>query len=433
MTPIKRGISFILEKRLSKKDTPKSQATMRLRCAVTWNGVRVREYLGYLINPDKWNAESQRCEARSVHDKTPARVINNDIDEFEAKVDAVFLKFEERDIMPTKEMMLAELKPTETSENADMPAKGSLLTAFDSYMKECAALGLWSPKTETMRFSLRAALKKMGAGMSLEQFDNLGVAGIVAYYASLPDIRKGEGVTNDTIKKNLSAIKTFLRWAMDRGLISESRILKQKVKLKSNKIPVVFLEWDEVMRLLAMDFGKNGKTLDDARDVFCFCCFTSLRYSDVKRLRWADVGTDAISVTTQKTSDSITIELNQYSRAILERRKQVPSDDGLVFHVPSAPKYNAKIKRMCRMCGIDSPISIVYYKGNQRIDVVRPKYEVVGSHTARRTFICNALSLGIAPNIVMKWTGHSDYNAMRPYIDIADTAKRNAMAAFDKG
>jgi integrase len=56
----------------------------------------------------------------------------------------------------------------------------------------------------------------------------------------------------------------------------------------------------------------------------------------------------------------------------------------------------------------------------------------LSTHTARRTFIRNALSLGIPANVVMKWTGHSDYKAMKPYIDIADDIKANAMSKFNQ-
>ena len=49
-----------------------------------------------------------------------------------------------------------------------------------------------------------------------------------------------------------------------------------------------------------------------------------------------------------------------------------------------------------------------------RLSSLQPKWEHAGTHTGRRTFIVNALSLGITPNIVMKWTGHSDYKAMKP-------------------
>ena len=46
--------------------------------------------------------------------------------------------------------------------------------------------------------------------------------------------------------------------------------------------------------------------------------------------------------------------------------------------------------------------------------------------------ICNALALGIPAQVVMKWTGHSDYKAMKPYIDIADDVKANAMSKFNQ-
>ena len=49
------------------------------------------------------------------------------------------------------------------------------------------------------------------------------------------------------------------------------------------------------------------------------------------------------------------------------------------------------------------------------------------SRSGRKTFIVQALSRGIPPNIVMKWTGHSDYKAMKPYIDITGSIKASAM------
>ena len=74
---------------------------------------------------------------------------------------------------------------------------------------------------------------------------------------------------------------------------------------------------------------------------------------------------------------------------------------------------------------------VTTYKGNQRIDEVKRKWELVGTHTGRKTFIVNALSLGVAPNVVMKWTGHSDYKAMKPYIDIVDSVKADSMMKFN--
>ncbi len=92
---------------------------------------------------------------------------------------------------------------------------------------------------------------------------------------------------------------------------------------------------------------------------------------------------------------------------------------------------NRDIKELCKLADINDEIRITTYKGNVRTDVIRPKWELVGTHTGRRTFIVNALSLGITPNIVMKWTGHSDYKSMKPYIDIVDSIKAESMTKFN--
>ena len=56
---------------------------------------------------------------------------------------------------------------------------------------------------------------------------------------------------------------------------------------------------------------------------------------------------------------------------------------------------------------------------------------MVGTHTARRTFICIALADGVTPETVMKITGHSNYKSMQPYIDVTDSAKKRAVNIFN--
>ena len=102
-----------------------------------------------------------------------------------------------------------------------------------------------------------------------------------------------------------------------------------------------------------------------------------------------------------------------------------------MFPIITNQKFNTYLKELAQIAEIDEPVRETYYKGNERIDIVTPKYALLGSHTGRRTFICNALALGIPPQVVMKWTGHSDYKAMKPYIDIADDIKAAAMTRFD--
>ena len=82
--------------------------------------------------------------------------------------------------------------------------------------------------------------------------------------------------------------------------------------------------------------------------------------------------------------------------------------------------------------GFNEPVKFTYFQSGSRVEEVHPKYEVLTTHAARRTFVCTALALGIPANVVMKITGHSDYSAMKPYIEIAEEEKKKAMLKFDE-
>lgn len=82
--------------------------------------------------------------------------------------------------------------------------------------------------------------------------------------------------------------------------------------------------------------------------------------------------------------------------------------------------------------GINTPVKYTFFRGNKRIERVYPKYQVIGTQAGRRTFICTALACGIPPNVIMKWTGHSIYKAMKPYIDIAGSTTARYMKRFDQ-
>ena len=62
------------------------------------------------------------------------------------------------------------------------------------------------------------------------------------------------------------------------------------------------------------------------------------------------------------------------------------------------------LKELGELAEINEPVRETYYKGNERIDEVTPKYALLSTHAGRKTFICNALALGIPAPVVMKWT-----------------------------
>ena len=425
---IKRNIIFTLESR--KKDGVLIVENVPIRMRVNFASKRIEFTIGYRIDAEKWDTDKQRVRNGCTNKlKQSASEINASLLGYYTEVQEIFKKFEVEEIMPTPEQIkeafnalhkpIEEVKPRKSTPNA-------FYKVFDEFVRDCGRQNDWTDSTYEKFAAVKNHLMNFRDGLTFDFFDEKGLNDYVTYLRDVKEMR------NSTIGKQLSFLKWFLRWAFKKGLHQNNAYDSYKPKLKSTQKKIIFLTWEELNKLREFEIPAAKQALDRVRDVFLFQCFTGLRYSDVFNLRRSDIKGDHIEVTTVKTSDSLIIELNKHSKAILDKYKDVSFEDDKVLPVITNQKMNDYLKELAELAGIDEPVRQTYYRGNERIDEVTPKYALLGTHAGRRTFICNALALGIPPQVVMKWTGHSDYKAMKPYIDIADDIKANAMSKFNQ-
>ena len=271
----------------------------------------------------------------------------------------------------------------------------------------------------------RVKLKKKKFELTFSYFDEEGLLNFVEFLSKVKKMK------NTSIDKQLDFLRWFFRWSLAKRFHDVNDFETFRPKLKKTHNRVVFLTRDELEKLKNYVAPEDRKNLERVRDVFLFQCCTGLRYSDVFNLRRCDVHEDHIDVTTIKTNDSLRIELNEESKSILDRYKNITFEKDKALPVISNQKMNDSLHDLCKLAGINEMVRKTYFRGKERIDEVKSKWELVGTHTGRRTFICHALSMGIPPEIVMKWTGHSDYKAMKPYIDVVDEIKAESMKKFD--
>ena len=425
---IKRNIIFTLESR--KKDGVLIVENVPIRMRVNFASKRIEFTTGYRIDAAKWDSDKQRVRNGCTNKlKQSASEINASLLGYYTEVQEIFKKFEVEEIMPTPEQIkeafnalhkpIEEVKQRKSTPNA-------FYKAFDEFVRDCGRQNDWTDSTYEKFAAVKNHLMNFRDGLTFDFFDEKGLNDYVTYLRDVKEMR------NSTIGKQLSFLKWFLRWAFKKGLHQNNAYDSYKPKLKNTQKKIIFLTWEELNKLREFEIPAAKQALDRVRDVFLFQCFTGLRYSDVFNLRRSDIKGDHIEVTTVKTSDSLIIELNKHSKAILDKYKDVAFEDDKVLPVITNQKMNDYLKELAELAGIDEPVRQTYYRGNERIDEVTPKYALLGTHAGRRTFICNALALGIPPQVVMKWTGHSDYKAMKPYIDIADDIKANAMSKFNQ-
>lgn len=423
---IKRNIIFTPENRKKAGTLVTENVPVRMR--LVYGGKRIDFSTGIRIDARKWDNAKQRAKNGCTNKlKQSSTEINAELSKYYSDIQNIFKEYEINDILPTPEQIKRLFrKKTKRDVSEHDSTEINLQQAIDLFIKECGRQNNWTEATFEKFHAVKNHFDGFNLQLGFEDFDENGLSDYVIY------LQEEKKMRNSTVHKQLGYLKWFLRWAMKKGFHNNNAFLTFKPKLKQTQKKVIFLSWDELNKLKDFKIPPTKKYLEQVKDVFLFCCFTGLRYSDVYNLKHSDVKENHIEITTVKTSDSLIIELNKYSRAILNKYSKVVFKNDKVLPVISNQKMNDYLKELAELAEINESVRETYYKGNKRIDEVKPKFELISTHAARRTFICNALALGIQPQVIMKWTGHSDYKSMKPYIDISDDIKKGAMNKFNE-
>jgi len=227
------------------------------------------------------------------------------------------------------------------------------------------------------------------------------------------------GQTNNTVGTNISRLKYFLKWSSKMGYNKFTDYKEKEFKAIESETEMTYLTEDELYKLYELPLTTNSR-LYNVRESFCFGCFTGLRFSDIAKVREDNIMDDEIHLTIQKTREIHRVPLNDFAKEILERNEyRLP--------VVSNQKSNDYIKELCERAEINDKIKMIRFKGAVRIEVVESKFNLITTHTARRTFVTLSLEKGMRAESVMAITGHKSYKNFKKYIKLTDKVKKIEM------
>lgn len=296
--------------------------------------------------------------------------------------------------------------------------KKSFFDVYELFIEERKQLNKVSPsaieKDERIKEMLKTFMKETGYSIS---FNGMNKQFYIRFAKYCREERKVK-LKNNTLGKYFGFLKTFLRWALE-NRYHNNEDFKKWENISSDTYEVA-LSSKELEEMFNLDYSKN-KRLEKVRDVFVFGCTTGMRYSDYSKIDRSKVEGDHIIVNTRKGKDYITIPLNKYSRSILEKYD---------FELPliSPQKFREYIKEVAEDAKMTQQVTKVSFIGSERTEAKFYKYQLVSSHTARRTFITLSLEKGMRPEIVMNITGHKDYKSFQKYIKLSQRVKADEMS-----
>ena len=214
--------------------------------------------------------------------------------------------------------------------------------------------------------------------------------------------------------KNIKTLKVFMNAAVRKGLTTNLTFRDTDFVVLRETADSVYLSLDELNAIWQMDLSSDP-TKERARDLFLIGCFTGLRVSDFNTLKPSSFrildSVKIIVVKPQKTSRIVAIPLHPIVEAILTKYNGIPKR---MFD----QKINQNIKAVVRLTGINKPTETTSTIGGIEVTKQQPKYELISTHTARRSFCTNAYLTGMDSLDIMAISGHKTEKDFLKYIKV---------------
>lgn len=343
---------------------------------------------GLKVRPEDWDAVKKRMKRSSDYH----RIENEILSQWEASAlkNVNMVQMGGGDIHDIKNAILLDM-----GRDSDVKDR----TLFMPYYLR------WSTTTTTRRMANRGMLYSYNLFKeylgkrepSFSDITNRLIEGYIEWMAA-------RGLNPNTRGNHVKRIKTVMREAYDEGLHDNNDF--KKFRKEQERVQNIYLTDDEIAAIEDLSLvGLKAKV----RDIFIVACHTALRFSDCIRLRPEDVRDGVIYQKQLKTNEDVVIPCHPKVMEVLMRYDGMPK--------VSQQKVNSIIKDVCREAGIKDIIGIRRHA--QREAQYCEKWELVTTHTARRSAATNMYKAGIPVMAIMKITGHTTQRIFMEYIKVS--------------
>lgn len=404
-------VKFYLKDNQAKKKTP-------IQVIFNYENQKVKMATGLYILPKYWSKKDQR--SRQLMEFPEGSKINEKIEEWVRVILDVNRQFIEVGQIPDVD----SFKEAVHTSGETIQQKRTPLTFWGMYdkfvqVKRKEAVKDLVGYDKTLRKHLLATEKLYGRGLSInalktkeggfvELFDD--------YMMNTALNAQGEpGFSLNTIGKQHKCLKTFLNWLFDNDYYPSFSLKHLPTHMED--IEAVYLNEDEVDRLESLII-ENPKE-KAVRDLFLIACETGLRYSDFSRIKKEMIVDGQLRVNPKKgqglnRTQRLIIPISERVRVILQQYN---------YELPTFPAYrvsefNKIIRKSCKEAEIDSPRIILKRHQGNVTEIIKPKYEMVSSHTGRRTFCTLKFLKGMPSVAIMKFSGHKTERSFMKYLKL---------------
>lgn len=358
-----------------------------------------------------WNKDTQK--ARELMEFQRAKAINKKIDRCKKLVESYYEEKSAVDAVELREKLDVFLgKKKELKEDArfttyfklylDANTSKSNINAYETTYKAVCELMPGSVEIGEVDYTYLEKFQKLFQARKIKRYKNEDRFPSLNY--SSLQIKNIKAVLHDFQKKGVTISDT-----VDDYTKSEE------------EADSIYLSMQEIEKLHKLELSKR---LAKARDIFLVGCCTAMRISDYKSLSKDNIRDGMIYKATKKTGERVVVPIHPIAKEILERYD---------YKLPilSEAKLNKYIKEVGKLADMNEPIIITKTEGGKKISRTFKKYELITTHTARRSGATNMYLNGIPSISIMMITGHTTEKAFLNYIKVTKEQNAQVLASHE--
>lgn len=360
---------------------------------ITVNGIRAEIQIKRSVDVKKWNAKKEYAKGSDKKEQE----LNHYLDTVRTKILQIH-----RELEIDGKPITAEIIKQKFYGGNDAPKM--LLDVFKEHNHKCRelldkdyVLGTVLRYERTVRYLSEYMKKKYNT--SDIPFRDLNNSFVLEFEHF---IKAEKQCAQNATVKYLKNLKRIVRLALANKWMDTDPFAE--IQFKQTQSNREFLIEEEIKVLIEKEF--TIERLNIVRDIFVFCSFTGLAFTDVQHLTPNHIMCDNngeywIRKPREKTDNMCNIPLLPIPQQILERYKNHPEcqKSGKVLPVPSNQRMNSYLKEIADTCGITKKLT---------------------THTARHSFACLTLANKVSIESIAKMLGHTDIRTTKIYAKVLD-------------